>query len=115
MGNKNLTEFYNDIAIIYKIYDYDFQDMIKVKESNLLAERKLKNAALINFLLFIVMSVVVYLFTRKLLNSHYKSTAFNDYLNLDELYWIYNSFLCAITIGLIIYFVLQKRVIKNHK
>ncbi|WP_409344825.1 hypothetical protein [Paenibacillus sp. MBLB4367] len=115
MGNKNLTEFYNDIAIIYKIYDYDFQDMIKVKESNLLAEKKLKNAALINFLIFIVMSVVVYLFTRKLLNSHYKNTAFNGYLQLDELFWIYNSLLCVTTIGLIIYFVLQKRSIKNHK
>lgn len=115
MGNKNLTEFYNDIAIIYKIYDYDFQDMIKVKESNLLAEKKLKNAALINFLIFIVMNVVVYLFTRKLLNSHYKNTAFNGYLQLDELFWIYNSLLFATTIGLTIYFVLQKRLIENHK
>ncbi|WP_440960854.1 hypothetical protein ACN6KS_26970 [Paenibacillus nitricinens] len=115
MGNKNLTEFYNDIAIIYKIYDYDFQDMIKVKESNLLAEKKLKNAALINFLIFIIMSVVVYLFTRKLLNSHYKNTAFNGYLQLNELFWIYNSLLFVTTIGLIIYFVLQKRLIKNHK
>lgn len=115
MGNKNLTEFYNDIEIIYKIYDYDFQDMIKVKESNLLAEKKLKNAALINFLIFIIMSAVVYLFTRKLLNSHYKNTAFNGHLQLNELFWIYNSLLLVITFGLIIYFVLQKKIIKNHK
>ncbi|MNN06527.1 hypothetical protein D3C81_1193190 [compost metagenome] len=115
IGNKNLTEFYIDIAIIYKIYDYDFQDMIKVKGSNLLAERKLKNAALINFLLFFVMNVVVYLFTRLLLKNHYTSTAFNSYLKLDVLFWSYNSLLCVITIGLIIFFVFQKRLIENHK
>lgn len=115
MGNKTLTEFYSDIAIIHKIYDYDFQDMIKVQEGNKVTEKKLKLSAGITSLILLVINVSTVLTANTLINDKYANTSLVQYLDKETLFSIYHTLLAIFWFSLIIYASLQLRPIKLHR